>query len=145
MAASSLLTTPVRQRRPLARRLFDLRLRRRRGDPAGVSDGHASAVARSGVELSAPVIQAAIAQLPTDPMTRTRWAADPGGFAGDFDPCATLSAVIISIEGASVAGAHVSWSSAAPAPVSADQRRDERGAHPYEPYARRFPSVVDRW
>ncbi|QBS45073.1 LppP/LprE family lipoprotein [Nocardia sp. CS682] len=55
---------------------------------------------RCGVDLSAPVIQSAIAALPAEPVTHAPWSTDPRGFEGNFDPCATLSAVIITVQGA---------------------------------------------
>jgi hypothetical protein len=53
-----------------------------------------------GVDLGSPVIQSAIATLPMEQGTRTPWSTDPRGFAGNFNPCTTLSTVIITIQGA---------------------------------------------
>jgi hypothetical protein len=52
------------------------------------------------VDLAAPVIRAAVATLPVEPITKAPWSTDPAGFAGNFDPCGTLSTVIITVEGA---------------------------------------------
>ena len=59
-----------------------------------------SPAAKCGVDLTAPVISSAIATLPVDPLTKVPWSTDPAGFEGTFDPCVTLSAVIITVEGA---------------------------------------------
>lgn len=59
-----------------------------------------SVPARCGVDLSAPVIQSAIATLPDEPVTHAPWSTDPRGFEGNFDPCATLSTAIITVQGA---------------------------------------------
>jgi hypothetical protein len=59
-----------------------------------------SPAAKCGIDLTAPVIGAAIATLPVDPITKVPWSTDPAGFEGTFDPCVTLSAVIITVEGA---------------------------------------------
>ncbi|WP_405163402.1 LppP/LprE family lipoprotein [Nocardia sp. NBC_01499] len=53
-----------------------------------------------GVDLSASVIQSAIAALPVERVTGAAWSTDPRGFEGNFDPCATLSTVIITVQGA---------------------------------------------
>lgn len=53
-----------------------------------------------GVTLGAPAVQEAIAQLPPEPLTGQSWYTDPRSFEGNFDPCATLSTVIVTIEGA---------------------------------------------
>ncbi|MFC9438662.1 LppP/LprE family lipoprotein [Nocardia sp. NPDC057030] len=56
--------------------------------------------ARCGVDLTASVIQSAIAALPVEPVTHAAWSSDPRGFEGNFDPCATLSTVIVTVQGA---------------------------------------------
>ncbi|GAA5061750.1 LppP/LprE family lipoprotein [Nocardia callitridis] len=53
-----------------------------------------------GVDLASQTIQDAIATLPTEPQTGRGWSTNPAGFQGNFDPCATLSTAIVSIEGA---------------------------------------------
>ncbi|WP_433204456.1 LppP/LprE family lipoprotein [Nocardia sp. CA-107356] len=60
----------------------------------------AAPTAKCGVDLAAPVIGSAIATLPAEPITKAPWATDPASFRGTFDPCATLSAVIITVQGA---------------------------------------------
>ncbi len=55
---------------------------------------------RCGIDLSAQVIQSALATLPVEPVTQAPWSADARGFQGNFDPCATLSTVIVTVEGA---------------------------------------------
>jgi hypothetical protein len=59
-----------------------------------------SAAPKCGVDLAAPVIRSAIATLPTEPITRAPWSTDPASFQASFDPCVTLSAVIITVQGA---------------------------------------------
>lgn len=53
-----------------------------------------------GVDLASPVVRAAVAELPREPRTQAGWATDPATFQGNFDPCATLSTAIVTIEGA---------------------------------------------
>ncbi|WP_069167313.1 LppP/LprE family lipoprotein [Nocardia altamirensis] len=53
-----------------------------------------------GIDLTAPVIQSAVKALPTEPATHVPWSTDSRGFEGNFDPCATLSTVIVTVEGA---------------------------------------------
>ncbi|MFD6156213.1 LppP/LprE family lipoprotein [Nocardia sp. NPDC060256] len=53
-----------------------------------------------GVDLTAQVIQSAVATLPVEPVTHAPWSTDPRGFEGNFDPCATLSTAIITVQGA---------------------------------------------
>ncbi|MFI6172798.1 LppP/LprE family lipoprotein [Nocardia sp. NPDC051052] len=60
----------------------------------------ASRPAACGVDLTAQVIQSAIAALPAEPVTQAPWSVDARGFEGNFDPCATLSTVIVTVEGA---------------------------------------------
>ncbi|ACC40005.1 LppP/LprE family lipoprotein [Mycobacterium marinum] len=54
-----------------------------------------------GVNLNAPEIQAAIKSLPTLPQSYP-WDTNPRSFdpSSNYNPCSTLSAVIISVEGA---------------------------------------------
>src|SRR6476469_4953528 len=68
--------------------------------PSVVTTSSAAPTAKCGVDLNAPVIGSAIATLPVDPLTKVPWSTDPAGFEGTFDPCVTLSAVIIAVEGA---------------------------------------------
>ncbi|WP_024805089.1 LppP/LprE family lipoprotein [Nocardia sp. BMG51109] len=58
------------------------------------------APAQCGVDLASPTVQAAVAGLPPEPVTQAHWATDPATFRGNFDPCATLSTAIVTIEGA---------------------------------------------
>ncbi|WP_433678931.1 LppP/LprE family lipoprotein [Nocardia sp. CA-119907] len=60
----------------------------------------AAPTAKCGPDLAAPVIQSAIATLPAEPITKAPWSSDPASFVGTFDPCVTLSAVIITVRGA---------------------------------------------
>ncbi|MEV5833354.1 LppP/LprE family lipoprotein [Nocardia sp. NPDC052112] len=66
----------------------------------GPTPSTAAPTAKCGVDLTAPAIGSAIATLPVDPITKVPWSTDPAGFEGTFDPCVTLSAVIITVEGA---------------------------------------------
>jgi hypothetical protein len=50
-----------------------------------------------GVNLTAPQIAAAAATLPPYPGSGWQWSAKPA--EGNFNPCATLSAAIISVQG----------------------------------------------
>ncbi|MEV2226516.1 LppP/LprE family lipoprotein [Nocardia vinacea] len=68
--------------------------------PSVVTTSSAAPTAKCGVDLNAPVIGSAIATLPVDQLTKVPWSTDPAGFEGTFDPCVTLSAVIIAVEGA---------------------------------------------
>ncbi|MGB8405313.1 MAG: LppP/LprE family lipoprotein [Mycobacterium sp.] len=51
-----------------------------------------------GVNLKAPQIAASVATLPPYPGTGWQWST--GYVAGNFDPCATLSTAIVSVQGA---------------------------------------------
>ncbi|WP_448394510.1 LppP/LprE family lipoprotein [Mycolicibacterium sp. XJ879] len=53
-----------------------------------------------GVNLSAPQVIAATAQLPPYPGTGWRWSTDPRTMEGNFSPCATLSTALVTVEGA---------------------------------------------
>lgn len=53
-----------------------------------------------GVDLSSPTIRAALAKLPQEPVTQRAWNTNPASFQGNFDPCATLSTAIVTIQGA---------------------------------------------
>ncbi|WP_228001011.1 LppP/LprE family lipoprotein [Nocardia australiensis] len=53
-----------------------------------------------GVDLNSPVIQSAVATLPMEESTRSLWSTDPRTFVGNFDPCVTLTTVIVTIDGA---------------------------------------------
>lgn len=57
-------------------------------------------VVKCGVDLSSQTIRDAIATLPVEPVTHTTWDTDPASFEGNFNPCATLSTAIITIQGA---------------------------------------------
>jgi len=62
---------------------------------------HAHAAPSCGVNLDAPQIRAAIGSVPTVP-EGWAWNQDPRSFnaTSNYNPCATLSAVIISVQGA---------------------------------------------
>lgn len=51
-----------------------------------------------GVDLSAAAVSDAIASLPTEPGTGADWYPQP--LEGNYDPCATLSTALVTIEGA---------------------------------------------
>jgi hypothetical protein len=51
-----------------------------------------------GVDLSSPTIQAAIPQVPIEQGTDWQWDTNPKTFQGNFNPCATLSTAIITIQ-----------------------------------------------
>ncbi|WP_169813363.1 LppP/LprE family lipoprotein [Nocardia vaccinii] len=53
-----------------------------------------------GVDLSAPTVRAAIAKQPAEPVTHAQWDTNPASIEGNFNPCATLSTAIITIQGA---------------------------------------------
>ncbi|WP_067669238.1 LppP/LprE family lipoprotein [Nocardia miyunensis] len=55
---------------------------------------------RCGVDLSSPTIGDAIAKLPVEPVTHAPWDTNPASFEGNFNPCATLSTAIVTIQGA---------------------------------------------
>lgn len=52
-----------------------------------------------GIDLGAERVRTAVDSVPTVP-EGWQWSREPRTFAGNYDPCATLSTVIISIEGA---------------------------------------------
>ncbi len=66
---------------------------------APIASGEPSPVA-CGVNLSSPAVTAAVGRLPIEPITHRAWDADPRSFEGNFDPCATLSTAIVTIQGA---------------------------------------------
>lgn len=51
-----------------------------------------------GVDLAAPRVVAAVQQLPPYPDTGWTWNADPATFQGNYNPCATLSTVLATVE-----------------------------------------------
>jgi hypothetical protein len=59
----------------------------------------AHAAPACGVNLGAPEIQAAINSVPTAPQSRP-WSHDPRSFEGNYNPCATLSTALITIQAA---------------------------------------------
>lgn len=89
---------------------------RRRGSKRILFLGTASALAISGsvvvagpaiaaptgctVNLAAPQVITAVNALPPDPTTGWEWSSDPRTFEGNFNPCATLSTALVSVEGA---------------------------------------------
>ncbi|RDI51082.1 LppP/LprE family lipoprotein [Nocardia mexicana] len=68
--------------------------------PQRPSTAPAAGPASCGIDLSSPVVRAAVAQLPAEPATQAPWNTNPATFEGNFDPCVTLSAAIVTIEGA---------------------------------------------
>jgi hypothetical protein len=71
---------------------------------AQVSSAHVATagapLVKCGVDLSSQTIRNAIATLPVEPVTHRAWDTNPASFEGNFDPCATLSTAIITIQGA---------------------------------------------
>ncbi|MED5813891.1 LppP/LprE family lipoprotein [Mycolicibacterium sp. 050232] len=53
-----------------------------------------------GVNLAAPQIASAAERLAPYPGTGWRWSAAPRTVEGNFDPCATLSTALVTVEGA---------------------------------------------
>jgi FlaG/FlaF family flagellin (archaellin) len=51
-------------------------------------------------DLSSPTVAAAVASLPIEPVTHSRWETSPATLTGNFNPCATLSTAIVTIQGA---------------------------------------------
>ncbi|WP_308166764.1 LppP/LprE family lipoprotein [Nocardia albiluteola] len=66
---------------------------------APIASGEPSPAA-CGVDLSSPAVAAAVRRQPTEPATHSAWDTDPKTFEGNFNPCATLSTAIITIQGA---------------------------------------------
>lgn len=67
----------------------------------------ADPAARCGVDLSAPVVRASIAKVPTVRLpdgTVLPWSTR--GLQGDFDPCARISGVVLSVERATGSSPH---------------------------------------
>lgn len=69
---------------------------------ADVVVDHDLAIAPSGagcgVDLAAPRVVAAVHQLPPYPGTGWAWDANPTTFEGNYNPCATLSTVLATVE-----------------------------------------------
>jgi LppP/LprE lipoprotein len=53
-----------------------------------------------GVNLAAPQVLSAARSLPRYPGTDWAWSTDPRNFDGNFNPCATLSTALVTVEGA---------------------------------------------
>ena len=53
-----------------------------------------------GVNLASQQILNAVRSLPADATTGRTWATDPRSFEGNFNPCATLSTALVTVEGA---------------------------------------------
>lgn len=53
-----------------------------------------------GVNLAAPEVIAAINSLPPYPGTDWNWSSSPTTLEGNFNPCATLSTALVTVEGA---------------------------------------------
>ncbi|MGW5107523.1 LppP/LprE family lipoprotein [Nocardia sp. NPDC004123] len=71
------------------------------GPPANTYDWLFEVVDVScGTDLWSSLIDAAITTLPTESITHVPWSRDPRTFEGNYDPCKTLSAVVITIDGA---------------------------------------------
>ena len=54
--------------------------------------------AHCGVDLTAPQIISAIRTVP--PYAGAGWSTDPSTFDGNYDPCATLSTALVTVDGA---------------------------------------------
>jgi hypothetical protein len=67
---------------------------------ASTSAAPVTGSARCGVNLASPVIRSALTKVPIVAGTNWAWDADPASFEGNFDPCATLSTAIVTIQGA---------------------------------------------
>lgn len=52
-----------------------------------------------GVSLAAPEVIAAIKSLPPYPGTDWKWSSAPTTLEGNFNPCATLSTALVTVEG----------------------------------------------
>ena len=60
-----------------------------------------SAVADTcGVNLAAPQVITAVRALPPHPRTGRAWSSNPASFQGNFNPCATLSTALVTVDGA---------------------------------------------
>ncbi|WP_227998639.1 LppP/LprE family lipoprotein [Nocardia australiensis] len=73
--------------------------------PGGSAATTTTQAAVCGVDLGGAQVQSAVAGLPPyqpsgSPGTTWQWAKNPATYEGNFDPCATLSAAIVTIEGA---------------------------------------------
>lgn len=55
---------------------------------------------RCGVDLTAPQLVSAIRTLAPYPGTDWAWSTEPRTFGGNYDPCATLSTVLVTVSGA---------------------------------------------
>lgn len=64
------------------------------------ADPAAANPAPCGINLGSSQVADAVRSLPTEPLTGRAWAADPRTFEGNFDPCATLSTALVTIDGA---------------------------------------------
>src|SRR5271166_4430788 len=64
-----------------------------------LQQAHAAPPQGCGVNLAAPQIQAAINSVPTVPQGWP-WSHEPQSILGNFDPCATLSVALITVQGA---------------------------------------------
>ena len=53
-----------------------------------------------GVNLASPQVIEAVRTLPPYPGTGWAWSTEPQSFEGNFNPCATLSTALVSVEGA---------------------------------------------
>ena len=51
-----------------------------------------------GVDLAAPEVAAAVTSLPPYPGTNWAWSADPASTEGNFNPCATPSTALVTVD-----------------------------------------------
>ncbi|WP_242456304.1 LppP/LprE family lipoprotein [Mycolicibacterium sp. P1-18] len=59
---------------------------------------HAAPAKACGVDLNARQVRAAVKSLPPYPGTNWTWSTDPASMEGNFDPCATLSTALVTVE-----------------------------------------------
>jgi hypothetical protein len=67
---------------------------------AGLACGPATAAPPCGTNLASEAVVDAVRSLAAYPGTDWAWDADSRTFEGNFDPCATLSTALVTVEGA---------------------------------------------
>ena len=66
----------------------------------GATQAHAAPPTTCGVNLASQQVIGAVRSLPPYPGTGWAWNTDPRTFEGNFNPCATLSTALVTVEGA---------------------------------------------